>query len=183
MKAIERIYEYIDYKGIKAISFERSIGLSNGYLGKQLKRKADLGESILIKIIDNCPDINPLWLITGSGKMLETGNTHFSQGISEANHSNIRLPFEKTIAPPETVAEKEAVYGKTQTDPLLVHALNEHLNEQKLLYIRQIQLLNVQIEMLTKDKEERIQEYRDRISELKEYIEILKNMPPPDVIH
>jgi SMC interacting uncharacterized protein involved in chromosome segregation len=40
-------------------------------LGKQLKRNADLGESILNKIIENCPEINPEWLLTGKGEMLK----------------------------------------------------------------------------------------------------------------
>jgi len=71
MKAIERIYQYIDYKGIKPLPFEKKIGLSNGYLGKQIKRNADLGEGIILRIIENCPDINPLWLLTGEGEMLK----------------------------------------------------------------------------------------------------------------
>lgn len=73
MKAIERVYKYIDFIGIKAIPFEKKIGLSNGYLGKQLVRKADLGEGILMKIIENCPEISPEWLLTGEGEMLKEG--------------------------------------------------------------------------------------------------------------
>ncbi len=72
MKAIERIYQYINYKGIKPLPFEKKIGLSNGYLCKQIKRKADLGEGIILRILENCPDINPLWLITGEGEMLKS---------------------------------------------------------------------------------------------------------------
>lgn len=71
MKAINRVYKYIDYKGIKPTPFESKIGLSNGYLGKQLKRNADLGEGVLIKIIENCPEINPEWLLTGKEPMLK----------------------------------------------------------------------------------------------------------------
>lgn len=71
MKAIKRIYQYIDSKGIKAVPFEKEIGLSNGYLGKQLSRNADLGEGILMRVIENCPDINPEWLLTGNGEMLK----------------------------------------------------------------------------------------------------------------
>jgi hypothetical protein len=41
--------------------------LSNGYLGKQLLRNVDLGEGILTKILENCPEINPEWLLTGKG--------------------------------------------------------------------------------------------------------------------
>jgi len=71
MKIIDRLYQYFDFKGIKPTAFEKKIGLSNGYLGLQRKRNADIGESILIKIIDYCLDINPIWLITGNGEMLK----------------------------------------------------------------------------------------------------------------
>ena len=71
MKTIERVYKYLDFIGIKAIPFEKKVGLSNGYLGKQLVRKADLGEGILMKIIENCPEISPEWLLTGNGSMLK----------------------------------------------------------------------------------------------------------------
>lgn len=84
MKAINRLYKYIDYKGIKAIPFEKKIGLSNGYLGKQLKRSADLGEGILIKIIENCPDLSPEWLLIGEGSMLK--NEVFTT-TSEVDHN------------------------------------------------------------------------------------------------
>ncbi len=71
MKIIERLYQYIKFKGIKPTRFEKNIGLSNGYLGTQLKRNADLGESILVKIIDNSLDLSPEWLITGKGEMIK----------------------------------------------------------------------------------------------------------------
>ena len=72
MKAIERLYKYIDYKGYKPTRFEKELGLSNGYLGTQYKRSADLGESVFNKIIDYCLDINPEWLLTGHGTMLKS---------------------------------------------------------------------------------------------------------------
>ncbi|MDR1865964.1 MAG: hypothetical protein LBR08_10390 [Bacteroidales bacterium] len=96
MKAIERLHEYLNYKGLKPTRFEKQIGLSNGYLGTQLKRCADLGESIMGKIIDNCLDISPEWLLTGRGEMLKkqeenaiiqsiTGNDN----VQAAGNSNV----------------------------------------------------------------------------------------------
>lgn len=70
MKAIDRIYEYLEYKGIKPTRLEKEIGVSNGYLGTQRKRSADLGEGIILKIIDYCRDINLTWLLTGRGQMI-----------------------------------------------------------------------------------------------------------------
>lgn len=72
MKAIERLYEYLKNKGIRPTNFEREIGLSSGYLSVQRKRKADMGESILTKVIDNCQDLSMEWLLTGEGSMLKT---------------------------------------------------------------------------------------------------------------
>lgn len=76
MKAIARLYQYFEYKHIKPTRFEKDLGLSNGYLGSQMKREADIGSSILEKIIVNCLDLNIKWLITGEGNMLsDKGNS------------------------------------------------------------------------------------------------------------
>lgn len=72
MKAIERLYQYMEHKGLKPTALEKEIGLSNGYLGVQRKRNADMGEGVFLKIIDNCRDINASWLLTGEGNMLRT---------------------------------------------------------------------------------------------------------------
>lgn len=74
MKIINRIYEYLEYKDIPPTKFEKDIGLSNGYLGVQRKRSADIGESVIIKIIDNCRDLSLEWLILGVGSMLKSDN-------------------------------------------------------------------------------------------------------------
>ena len=92
MKAIARLHEYIDYKGSKPTRFEKELGLSNGYLGTQLKRNADLGESIINKIIDYCLDINPEWLLTGKGDMLKSHN----QNVIAQIHKTTKYT-EKTI--------------------------------------------------------------------------------------
>lgn len=70
MSAINRIRKYIENKGFTNSSFEKKIGLSNGYIGTQLRRNANLGEDIMNKILDNCLDINPTWLLTGKGNMI-----------------------------------------------------------------------------------------------------------------
>lgn len=70
MKAIHRLKQYIDIKGFSNSSFEKKNNLSNGYIGTQIKRNADLGEGVLNKVLDNCLEINPEWLLTGKGKML-----------------------------------------------------------------------------------------------------------------
>ncbi|MFB9078949.1 helix-turn-helix transcriptional regulator [Flavobacterium procerum] len=96
MKAIERLYEYINFKGIKATPFEVRIGLSNGYLGKQLKRNADLGEGILLRIIENCQDLNPIWLLLGSGSMLKDSYLENTIAGEKQIAENFSLKTDKT---------------------------------------------------------------------------------------
>lgn len=70
MKAIDRLFEYLEFKGIKPTRLEKEIGLSNGYLGVQRKRNADIGSGVLEQIVNYCRDLNIEWLITGAGYMI-----------------------------------------------------------------------------------------------------------------
>ena len=72
MKIIERIFEYIKYKGVTIADFERQNSLSNGYLRKMKQRNADIGETIMLTILENCPDIALDWFVLGEGTMLKT---------------------------------------------------------------------------------------------------------------
>ena len=70
MKAIERLFQYFEFKGIKPTRFEKDNGISNGYFSVQHKRNADIGSGVLETIINNCRDLNIEWLILGKGEML-----------------------------------------------------------------------------------------------------------------
>lgn len=67
---LERIKEYMDYKGISIAAFERSIGMSNASFGKSLKNGKAIGTDKLENILSVYNDINPNWLLTGEGTML-----------------------------------------------------------------------------------------------------------------
>ncbi|ALU74239.1 hypothetical protein AUW17_02690 [Tenacibaculum dicentrarchi] len=85
MKAIERVKQYISFKGFNNSSFEKKNNLSNGYIAIQIKRNADLGEGILVKILDNCLDMNPNWLLTGQGEMLRSDVGFINQNVTGSN--------------------------------------------------------------------------------------------------
>jgi hypothetical protein len=70
MRVIDRLYQYIEYKGLSAYAFERSIDISNGYLGKQFRTAGGIGSEILEKIYHQYIDLSLIWLITGEGKMI-----------------------------------------------------------------------------------------------------------------
>lgn len=83
MTAIERLFQYLDYKQIKPTRFEKNIGLSNGYLGVQYRRKADIGSSIVLKIVEYCRDLDIEWLMTGEGQMIK--NLEESSNLEDTN--------------------------------------------------------------------------------------------------
>ncbi len=85
MRAIDRIYKYIDNKGYSVAEFERLSSISNGYLSKMKRRSAGVGEDILNSILENCPDLSPEWLLTGNGEMLRSEEKKFDLPV--AHHS------------------------------------------------------------------------------------------------
>ena len=70
MRLIDRLQQYLDFNKITAYAFEHSCGLSNGYLGKQLRGKGAVGSDILERIKDQYIELSLIWLVTGKGSML-----------------------------------------------------------------------------------------------------------------
>lgn len=65
----QRIMTYLEFKKIPAYKFEEACGLSRGYLNN-LKNSPRPDK--IQSIIQNYPDINPSWLLSGAGSMLTT---------------------------------------------------------------------------------------------------------------
>lgn len=70
---LERLKQYIDFKGISVAAFERSIGMANASFGKSLKKQGAIGTDKLENILNIYPDISPAWLLKGEGNMILTG--------------------------------------------------------------------------------------------------------------
>ena len=70
MKIIERIVIFIKHKNLSMRAFDMSIGVGNGYTSKQAKTKASVGSDVLERIIEEYPELSPLWLLTGQGSMI-----------------------------------------------------------------------------------------------------------------
>lgn len=119
MKAIQRLFIYLNYKDLPHTRFEKEAGLSNGYLNTQLKREADLGEGTLLKIIDKCLDLNPIWLLTGNGDMIK-----------------------EDFKPTKTI-EKESEYD-IKEHLLIAYKQIDLLEKQSELFEKQIKLLEAE---------------------------------------
>lgn len=109
MKIIHRLASYIEFKGISLNSFDKSIGVANGYIGKQIKNEASIGADIIEKIISIYTDLNLEWLFSGKGEM-------------------IKKEGEKSYSPPEHY-EKRIISVQEETINTL-QKYNRHLEEE-----------------------------------------------------
>lgn len=74
-----RILDILSYKNIGQAAFEKSVGLSNGYVNNI---KSTIGADKIVAIIDKYPEIDLRWLLTGKGDMLNN-----TQHLENANKS------------------------------------------------------------------------------------------------
>lgn len=117
MKTIERLKQFIDYKGISLNSFDKIIGSSNGYIGKQIKNNASIGSDVLEIIFSTFDDINPIWVLTGNGGMVKSYNTPTSTpDIAYKNSSEKIIPqnpqgvnVSPTVSPTVCPTQKNAI--------------------------------------------------------------------------
>jgi hypothetical protein len=68
MSINQRIKAFTEYKKISIRKFEKICGLSNGYVNNL---NYTIGEDKLQKIIQQYPELNPVWLQMGKGEMLK----------------------------------------------------------------------------------------------------------------
>ena len=93
MSISSRIAEYITYKGLTFKKLEEMCKLGNGTLSKLSEKTR---ESTIDRIIDRCPDLNRVWLLTGEGAMLNEAAAHGNGGnaaaTSEKKHTILYYP-------------------------------------------------------------------------------------------
>lgn len=89
----DRVKKIIDRKGFTIMGFEKEIGAGNNTIGTSIKRNSNFSSSILSKILTKYPDVNPGWLLTGTGDMFINYTPAVSR--SKKEHS---VPFYVHVA-------------------------------------------------------------------------------------
>ena len=122
---LERLKQYIDFKGISVAAFERSIGMANASFGKSLKKQGAIGTDKLENILNIYPDISPAWLLKGEGNMIsanesaqpaqESTPTYLLNMINEKD-TLIRQQAEELGELRERIRQLEQRLGKTAGD-------------------------------------------------------------------
>ncbi|GEM_PF-719381 len=174
-KAISRIKEYIDYKGLNNSLFEKENKLSNGYIATQLKRNADLGESILKKILDNCLDINPEWLLIGKGEMLKGSQQNLIASTNDIIDIGIGYRI-KNLRISQDLKQKD-IAELLEMDPSQYSKIENGKLLPTLLQVMQIsKMLNESIDYIVSGKksEKDPSAYQEINVALKDQIELLK---------
>ena len=71
MRIIDRLDQYIKFKGINDNQVTVNANLSTGLLNNARKGSTDLGKKAIEKILNFYQDLNRVWLITGDGAMIK----------------------------------------------------------------------------------------------------------------
>ena len=92
MSVKDRIFEYLEYKGISVTKAESLLRWSKGALLKSNSISSDrLGEFYL-----QFPDISPEWLLTGRGNMLRPSVVQTNQNGDNINGQSVTVNKSET---------------------------------------------------------------------------------------
>lgn len=119
MSVKNRIKEFLEVENITISSFEKLLNLSNGYVNSISK---SIGIDKIEIILENFPNLNIEWLLTGKGNMYKEKNT--SQEvliILEERASMIELQ-KKYIKTLEDQLNKSKPYPEV---PITIHGVAE----------------------------------------------------------
>lgn len=141
--------KYIAYKKLSNQEFERSIGVSNGYIAKL---KGSMGKEKLDYMLEVYSDLNRDWLLFGEGEMLKKQDAPIS--VSNINGDNIGCGHDNTI----------------NNSDVAIHALIEQIKVKDLQINKSQDQISIQQEQITKSQEQisKSQEQIDRLISLLE---------------
>jgi hypothetical protein len=129
---LQRLKEYIDYKGVSTSRFEKSIGMSNASFGKSLKNNGTIGADKLEIILNVYADLDLYWLVTGKGEMIKSYESNAIPSIVEEKPPNFKSiqVYEKRIRTQEETIETLQRYIRVLEDKLNKKQMNDEVPEE-----------------------------------------------------
>lgn len=124
-RAIDRLQEYIKKKKITVSTFEKSIGVSNGFINKISKGAGNLNSTMIYDIHKVYKDLNIWWLISGTGDMQAQG---FAVIRDIPVTKEVGSKFEKQTLPIKKSSTPELPTGIDDTLKFLMDKVLEHEN-------------------------------------------------------
>lgn len=80
MSIVERLKLLSEKEKITITALEKKIGASKGVLSRALKNNTDIQSKWVSIVVDNYPQYNPLWLLTGKGEMMLLSEVNAPKG-------------------------------------------------------------------------------------------------------
>lgn len=105
----DRLVSYLKYKKLSQSRFEKSIGMSNGYVNNI---RQSIQPDKLLKIAQHYPDLNISWLMIGElgGPMLKESENKRKEPVWNVGESSLPLiPFEAVAGPGTPIYEDERI--------------------------------------------------------------------------
>lgn len=123
---VERI---IANEGITVGALERKIGASKGVLSRAIANGTDIQSKWLVLIVENYPQYNADWLLTGQGSMLKQPADHPSvpEKQPEITASEPIMPRSNVV---QTPIRKETRQQKADPSPDVILSLLETIRQQ-----------------------------------------------------
>ncbi|MGN1216444.1 MAG: XRE family transcriptional regulator [Phocaeicola sp.] len=97
---IERVKRLIDCKSKSVREFANMINVKQVTLNQQITGSRSLSLDVVSAILNSFEDISAEWLLRGTGSMIVSENTEFSEKLSDGseNYSTIRELQDKIVA-------------------------------------------------------------------------------------
>lgn len=97
---IERVKRLIDCKSKSVREFANMINVKQVTLNQQITGSRSLSLDVVSAILNSFEDISAEWLLRGTGSMIVSENTEFSEKLSDGteNYSTIRELQDRIVA-------------------------------------------------------------------------------------
>lgn len=121
---VSRIEELAINQNITLTALESKIGASKGVLSRALAKKTDIQSKWIQKIVENYPEVNSEWLLTGKGHMFkQTSHINFLKTVNEEQKQKEQTISLETTSNYQTNKNKIITYkGETFIIPLFKEA-------------------------------------------------------------
>lgn len=123
---VERI---IANEGITAGALERKIGASKGVLSRAIANGTDIQSKWLVLIVENYPQYNTEWLLTGNGPMLKPPTDHPST-LEKQPETPDPEPFKRRSISVQTPTQEETRQQKAEPPSDVVLSLLDTIRQQ-----------------------------------------------------
>lgn len=126
----ERILQISDYYKVNKEDFFRELGVSYANF-KGVQKKSALNSDTIAKVMSNYPDINPVWLVCGTGDMLEDEIQLDDAELKELYEKVINLLEKKIEVLEERLSDKNKIIEVLEYRILLYESKESNQDELK----------------------------------------------------